>query len=500
MDQPRHSAGKRSEQRGRFWRAQDPEQSRTGLLERDHREAQVQLDGALTTGWTRVATHSDGGTASQEFRPAPQGPRVERLLVHGTLDDGEAVTLVGGHTTHRTSGPFDLLAGGRQLVSARYALIGAHVPGEQATFVAARLRFAHLDEWANLRSLSVQDGQAGDVHLLRRPPPPRCARTGEGVEVGLAQSVSWRQEPSARGAALELEACVTLARLPGLTVDEVWARCVRPLSTLLTLAVGRPGPPVAVTLLEEGQRWHVDLVHLDMGLDDQPTITHEQMLAPYGALVLEHLTSWLDAQSLVGLVGALTAGVQDVSGSTLENQTLQLASACEGLHRRLHDDVAELDKLTRKSLRHTAANAVPPEHRQLVLDALQHVGHTSFRSRLRQLVADVEAQAVAGLTGNREVWLQGAVAVRNELAHRLPDPDETPESRGDRYYCLRMAMYWLLVARLLLASGLDAGVLRDRLSQDRRFRYWRDELASNLWPEVYRPEAQVDGGDGRVAP
>lgn len=489
---------KRSKQRGRFWVAQVPEQIQTGLFERDHREAQVQLDGELTAGWTHVATRSDGGITSQEFRPAPEGPRVERLLVHGTLDDGVDITLVGGHTAHRISGPLDLLAGGRQTVRARYALIGAHVPGEQATFVSARLRFVHLDEWANLRSLTVEDGPAGDVHLRRSPPPPLCARTGEGVEVGLDQTVTWRQYPSPRGVAMELEAWVTLAKLPGLTVDEVWARFVRPVSTLLTLAVGRPCPPIAVTLLEEGQHWHVELVHLDMRLDDQSTINPEQMLAPCGALTLEHLTSWLDAQSLVGLVSALTAGVQDVSGSTLENQTLQLASACEGLHRRLHDDIADLDRPTRKLLRHTAANAVPPEHRQGVLDALRRIGQTSFRSRLRQLVADVEAEAVAGLTGNTEVWLRGVVAVRNELAHRLPDPGDTPESRVDRYYCLRMAMYWLLVARLLLASGLDATVLRDRLSQDRGFRYWRDELAPDLWPEVYGPEPQADEGAGRV--
>ncbi len=121
-----------------------------GALTLEPEGPMLQLSGMLTPAWTEGAPNPEHGTTSISRSPATDN---EYLTVHGYAD-GTPVTLIDSFTTHRRYSFMDPEVGEHQL-GATYAVIGAHVPGNDALYTAVRFRTRHLDEWASLPGSST---------------------------------------------------------------------------------------------------------------------------------------------------------------------------------------------------------------------------------------------------------------------------------------------------------------------------------------------------------
>lgn len=141
---------------GRFWLADHDERSIPGRLTLgESASPRLELDEALTPLLRELEPARSGGGRTLVF--ADDGPDLESYVVHGVLDDGTAVTLVDAFSAKRkhTRARLD-----RQWLQAQFALLGGHMRGRDELYTSVRLRLRHLDAWAALPGLTLEELQS----------------------------------------------------------------------------------------------------------------------------------------------------------------------------------------------------------------------------------------------------------------------------------------------------------------------------------------------------
>ena len=475
---------------GRFWLAEDPEHEVEGWLDTSQRWPEVELSQVLTASVT-TRPGADGSTDVVVMEPADdQAPPVS---VHGVLRGRGRVTLVGATTSGRQGFLGERVGrAGLQQMRGDYAVLGAHVPGAGTRFREVEVELRHLDDWAQLRSITAVEHKDGSrIEIVAETVAPEAVEVADPpgrLVLDAHDVVTW---PTVRGALLRRTAVLRWEGSgQGLSVPEVWARVVDPVRVLLSLAVDADSPAVTLRVREEAGGAWLGVVHpgLDQAAAGQkrPDLRYEVLLTRE-ELDLAALGRWLGGVGSLTPLPRLVAGAAiDSSGRTVENRLLELATAAEGLHARLHPKQQRMTRSQAEAARKTATRAIPPDLpedvRVAVHEALGRLDAPTFAQRLRTLAERVEP-AAPGITGDTEKWVQQVKEARNSFAHQSTNgPRGGTDVLG--YHVLAVSLRWFLTVALLLQAGVDPADLAERLRQHRSYNEFT-RMARDRLPAVY---------------
>ncbi len=428
---------------GSFWLADDDERRVHGRLNlAEGASPRLELDQLVTPALVEIDRQEQPeGTRTLVF--AEDGPAHESLVVHGILDDGSLVTLEEAFTAGRKH-----TRGGRdqQVLQARSAVLGGHVGGRDELYTHMRLRLRHLDAWAALPGLALEnDPRQRRATLAFRGSEPSPVSLQDGGRLDLEQEpeIEFSQ---VRGGRIGSVVWLRAIDLPPMTADDLNRRFVTPLSSLLTLATDTDCPPVAVEVATASDQPWLTMHHSGLRAPaEEVRPTHRQLL-PLAILGLDRGATWLNAVEHLGPLPPVVAAAVAGPGRTLETQLLELTTVAEGLHQRVFP------------------------------------GSCSFRQRLHKLAEYVEP-AMPGITGQTNCWKQHVTAIRHEFAHR--DYGFLETARIDELLAVLQSLRWLLTGLLLLRTGLPPAELAARVNGHQPYILFRQQ-AHEWLPRVFQ--------------
>ncbi len=498
---------------GRFWLPESGGAALPGRLNVSGRWPRVEILGELTPSMTLVSADVSSAT----FVPTPLGAEQD-LVVHGQLLGGYGqVTLVEARTRSRRSDLFGSLA--EQVIEGRYALLGGLVGSTAHRFDVARVRLHNLDQWVRLPGLSVTATE--DFHELQvdYKAPESVKVAVPGLDAELEFEASWSfPNPTLSGATITRQTWLVWRVPAGQTVDGILTDVLRPLSALLTLLFHEDCPPFELRVHDPvADRWSsVYGPALGAVTTTAPGVPL-LFLEEFGSAAL---ASWFERFPDLSPLPQLIAGAVTAPDRTVQNQLLELATAAEGLHRRLHPDQRrypqqQVDEgsrlltalgadeglgravgaLVQERLQQDGADVARPDARlspeiaTMLGQALtQYFWEPSYPERLAALLQDVN-QAAPGVAGQPNRWKHAVVDARNGFAHSLKkDP---AEDDIQAWHVLAQSLRWLLTARLLLDVGVVAATLAEAYERyDAYSNFLRS--ARKVLPWVYEPQSSDD--------
>ncbi|MET8142128.1 HEPN domain-containing protein [Sphaerisporangium sp. NPDC005288] len=471
---------------GEFWLINNPDVKFRGRLMVEGGKSHLWVTGPLvSTTTTQIVSSKEEPVTTYVLR-TPQ-PLPENATILGTLDRrgqvqyNEDVTLLECLCVNPGLS-LPIPGSDHQEWLPRLIVRGTHADEVDPKFSRLQVRFAHLDEWAGPYVLSQLDGASDtDAEEIRRNLSASLA--DQGV-VRLAREGIVTTSP-AGDRNLRSAIWVEITGLKPMSFDELDRAYIAPLRTLLTLSLGKDCPPVEIQVGD-------DL--LPVWFDIQPTpispLTEDQlhstMLLQCRDLGIQGIAHWLNRARLLGHLSHKVAAVVAGFGYTIENEVLDLATAAEGLHRRLHPDRQRFDKDLVEQARAAALQGcddLEPKLQEAVKSALSHIADPSFRDRLHDLIDDCAAilPDVVGLRPKR--WSSDIAEFRNRFAHEL---NKGHLNEKDILSCLacRESLRWLLLARLLIETGIPHEILSDRLGKHPRYTIFLRQ-AKNWSPRIY---------------
>lgn len=461
---------------GQFWLAENPTVRVQGQLNLRGRWPTVVLAGGLTP--TMVELGRDGDTV--RWGPAPDfGPQtMHGRLVHPSM----RVTLVRA----RAAGRQTVLFGGidRQTFEAEYAILGSHLDGPQVGFVRARAELHRLAEWVCFPTLEAAGDDTGKAITVTytRPAPVSAATTAPAGLLTFSASAPW-PDPRAGGVELRPRTWVTLTPTDALTVDQILAQFVTPLSVLLTLLHGDGCPPTRLEVSQDegGESW-LSVVHPALG--DPVGEREVDPLLDLASFGCEAVARWIDHTDDLSPLPDIVAAAITHADRAVENILLELATVAEGFHHRLYPDARQLsDDDVAAGIAALSAPDFPSSVGAVLSNALrQYLWKLSYPKRLRDLVRSASV-VIPGVTGSTGRWVNAVVDARNGFAHGAGRrPLATDEIV--RHHVLGESLRWLLTALLIQQAGVDNVTLAEAFHNYRPFvRFLRD--ARENYPRVY---------------
>jgi hypothetical protein len=467
---------------GVFWLAQEPEQRVAGRLDLSTSTPALTLFEPLIAPLETAEVRQPGGedTRVTTWTPRSIGPDVEAFTILGEIYNPRR------HVTLLES--FTLAYDDEQRMQAGCALINGHV-GDTLRLSAVSFRLPYLDEWANVAEV---EGTVSDTYRtirygtptpLRQDLPDPMACTLELSCDVTHPRISWR---SAR---IDYTSRLSLQNLREVPMAAVWW-ALGAISDLFSLLVDVKARPTEVEVLDAGtERW---LEVIDPRLADEPSesASHlRRILLPRAGVGLGIFARWIERYNELRPIPAILADSMRLGGDVLESKLFELASAAEGLHRRLID-TTRTDLFTRVEARavRKAARQAAGENEHLdgeILRALNNLTEISYAERLDHLL-QMATPALPGLADwNCLEWKSRITDARNGVAHRLPAFHNVPwENKWREETVLFYSARWLLTTLLLLEAGVEPSLLIARLGQHRRFRIF-EEQAKHWLPVVF---------------
>lgn len=413
------------------------------------------------------------------------------FTVHGFLRGTEGrVTLVDAENTGRNMTLNVLADRGSERLIARYAVLGDHLDGPHARFKRVQFRLKHLDAWAQLREgLSVrfaEHGSHAQMNYAGAEPQTAATITTPG---SLTLDATFRLPPPSVVEVRFIQRAFLMweSSADGLSVDQLWARVLDPVRSLLTIASGDDCPVTTMHVQVEGGRW---LRVLHPGIDNSPDELRSgrDMVLTAPALSLSDVATWLDQVDRLSPVPQLVAGhVARERDQVVESQVLELAAAAEGLHRRLEPDERVMTDEQARQIRSACLAAVPPDSRQMVANRLGQLADPTFRQRLA-LLADRLGNAAADITGVTSLWTRYVAEARNGFAHML---DPRRETDVEHSIVLRDSLRWMLTIVLLAQAGVSMETIMRRVSGRQDYQFFL-RRASAWLPGVYAGRSDED--------
>jgi hypothetical protein len=474
---------------GRFWLPDEPSTTVGGWLDVSSRWPRLELAEPLPPGMDVVSrTVAADGSVCSRARPADDPLEPGGVTVHGILRGSRRrVTLVGAMTRGRSmvlGGPVQ--DPGDQTLQPAYVLFGGHQTGPDALFTRARLRLRHLDAWAQLGGVEVRVVEDGShISVVHERQEPETADVPDLSTRVVLDGVVPMPDPTVRGAAITRTAELWLEVPSGMTLDRLWRRFVSPLAVLLTLAVDDYCPPVALHVYSEREdRWlEVRRPELREAADDLLPV--ERVLLTRADLGVGHLATWLAAATGLRPIPSQVAEVATAPDRTLANQLLDMATAAEGLHRRLRPRQRVMTRSQARAARRQARKAITdPQLRNRVVQALGHLEEPTYADRLHFLTQLCQ-EAVPGATGDTPEWERRIRGVRNGFAHQtVPASQDDDDREWQEYLVLLRSLRWVLTGALLQQAGLDPQRLRERLQQHQPYQFLLRQARQWL-PDLY---------------
>lgn len=357
-------------------------------------------------------------------------------IVFGLTEAGVRITLVDCMLVHSHL----LLSAGtlRERYVCHLVFKGIHLHDPLAvTFETSLLKLSHLDDWATLSGFTGSITYSADNRLQRYDcsftwPQEYQAESGEGV---LSVTYRFHHKINEHWSERHLKQGTLLRFSPSrpVTLGEYLRRFVRPMEQFLSLAVGRRtfvtslelqlATPQTVRTGDTGSGGSIGWVEalFDEGLRsiDEERLTMDQMLFTLSDIESRFSETIRAAFEIAnryrGALNAFISVYYDI-GMLGEQRFLDLARAAESLHRedRGRD---ELDEPAHASRLERIVRAAPEEDREWLRERLQHSNDASFRSRLKDLIAEVEPLVQPLLLPKKASAIDQIVAARNSLTH-----------------------------------------------------------------------------------
>ncbi|WP_133159055.1 HEPN domain-containing protein [Arthrobacter glacialis] len=236
---------------------------------------------------------------------------------------------------------------------------------------------------------------------------------------------------------------------------------------------------------------------------DPSTILTQPLLA-LNKLTLGIVSQWLTLAPTLGPVPFMAV----YDGAPLQSDAQMLATALEGIHRRLYPDsqrfqMSVSNGLLRRARR--AATRAAVEVLAGVIDeadaeaayneALGHMGELSYAARLVEVLPRIEGVAPGLLGPSQSAWIKDMKDLRNVQSHGLQNHDEFGDSEISRYYVMASSGRWVLKILLLLELVGEEQLklaLRDSdrfmfsLANMDREMYWKDFSAYDTFLDASR--------------
>jgi hypothetical protein len=432
---------------GRFWIADAVGLRRSGVLRLENGEPpNLVVHGALTPMMRRVDVSGTGDDAIAVYEPAEDyTPRT----IFGTLRDGTQVTLLQAQSRGHKGGfkPDDQV----EELAAIHAVLGAHLTGRDHQLSGFRVRI---------------QGAGRMLSRTSHPSWQKPTTLKEGGSIRLSD---------------EGNAWLTLEHLPPRSIRGLDRQYLRPLCTLISLAIGRK-----VGLLELQVQQGVSMawwpVHSAAHQPDDVSVSPSALLAP-GDITPTVATTWLDE---VERLGPLPPIVASASGPiTLEAEVLALTTVAEGLHRRLCPNAFRFSEEVGSKVREAAsvaAEAVQPGAGKTVRGYLNFVHQVGYGQRLLDLAETVQA-FMPDVTGHTSRWKSAVYNTRNDFAHRAHQ-GWFEDSDYDKYLTVALSLRWLLRGVLLARAGFSTDLLATRFRAHQEYQLFLNQ-AKEWQPNIY---------------
>ena len=411
------------------------------------------------------------------------------LLVHGNISGaGKPVTLVNSNTYGRTiSFPEIVDAANTQHFRAEYAVEGAHLSGPSQLYSAATFGIEGLNEWAELQEVKLKFTQDRKGMSLNYQTPE-----SETIDLGAARGTlsleaGWTLKPPTNYLnVLETPAQFRWSASEGFakTMGQIRAEIITPIQTLLGVLFTQKRTVTHVRVLPESFGvWcevHAPFVQSESTTSDARA---PRPLLGRAAIGQDSVAKWIrDFRKMAPFPSMLISSF--TSPSALETQTLEMALAAEGLHRRLYPEARSLsvEEVT-EALEFLDESATQYVGVRTAREALSnYLFEASFPQRLQRLAEDIFEIAPA-TTGKTNRWKHAVTDVRNSFAH-ASFPTEHPEDQYAGYVTLLRSLQWLIWLRVLLEAGVDASILKNSLANNEAYHHFLRTAKVSL-PKIF---------------
>jgi hypothetical protein len=447
------------------------------------------LNGGLTSPFEEI---SDGVHTSASF--------TDGNLIHGiVLGKRSQVTIFNADQVKQNTSisAFNLGNPSESLQTEEYsgecAIFGGHFSGD-LEFSTFAFRLQHQDAWTRLPGLTTS--------------LPRAFEDGGSVTYSPPESLQSNLPDNAGRIAIEPTVAYSSTRLAGAyirtgsrfkvgtstptPIRSMIAEFIGPTVTLMTLLHDRPCPPVEFTVKNSSGRWCS--VHYSALVPDESDLMspriEERPLLTASQFGVDKLAEWFDLAKRLSPMPNLVAGVIEAEGRSVENLLLEMATAAEGLHRRLYADERRLSpEEVEAALAAITASEMSSGAKQILSTATRlYLWEPGFPQRLRALAQDV-AETMPGVTGTTKKWVDAIRDARNGFAHMF-EKDSSPVSEAHEFYTLHLSLRWLIMGRMLIELGIPSIQLKEAfVNFDRYQRFLRH--AGMYTGSIYPPQSEV---------
>ncbi|TDK86066.1 hypothetical protein EI067_30370 [Mycobacterium paragordonae] len=434
---------------GTFWQSDTPDRPVPGQLTLAGRPAleaigqifiesanTVDLDADGMVRCLRVSGNSDALVA--DFEPRN---------IHGELDDGTLVSVVGAQGRRKINNPIDVPYR-QSFRTMRHVILHEHVD-ERQRFESCKFRVVGPQWW------QVDDERS---------------RTSDGGQLAIVDVGGDRW--------------FEFTPTQSLTVSDFDRNVLSPARTLASLVTDNPSTTTELHVRRaENSPWRK--VHRVERL--VPSQTHELLDSRH--LSADRFTRWVDFRRRSDALDA--AAIDDHSGASIQTTVLTLAAVAEGLHRRLFSEgkrVPALSKSDLRQARRAARLAAVARIKQLdrsgrspltaddiaefesaMNDSFGFINQQTFRSRMLDL-ANAAAAAVPNIVDSFADWPKAVHAARNTLAHReTRQRDDSTDQFYELTIALSYSLGWVLRTVLLIEAGFDAETLQRAYRDSSRY-------------------------------
>ncbi|MFG1879360.1 HEPN domain-containing protein [Sphaerisporangium sp. NPDC049003] len=465
---------------GDFWLPGEETNKIPGRLTLGSRWQTLELHQPVTPSMRLDSTASDG---TQTWVPISSG--AEDLTIHGSLDDGVGpVTLISA-STRRRAGIGRFGSPERHTLESEYAIIGGHVDGELTLFTDIRISAQYLDYWTNIPELDRRPSDSNSTLVVTYEFPEKVWHPLPDNTGRFSYSCDWEiPHSSRRRRHVRTKTWIHISLNEGLSFREIRRKFLHPLSALLTLLYDRDCPPTGLEVKNEQHDHWLGVVAY--GIEREDDLEPDVPLLSASEFDFGKLGNWFQlAERMDPIPGLISGSIKD-SSRTVQNRLLELATAAEGLHRRLYDGERRLsDEQVTNGLSVLGDTSLDRDVFEVLSSALRtYLWDLSFPMRVLALAENV-ADYTPGVAGKPNRWKSALVNARNGFAHGLED--DGTDSVG-KYYVLAQSLRWLLSMRLFAEAGVSKEIMaRNVINYEPYKRFMR--AAAQLLPKVYGQSA-----------
>ena len=369
----------------------------------------------------------------------------------GLLADGQSVTLFGA----LMKDPMFLFTSARQTFQGSMALVGAHLRDERDQVAGIRWT------WRLPADMAFHHGRSSEAVTGLIP--------GDLEEWGREQGM---------GIQFRTTKATPLRTLR----NQVQLYC----SQLLGLWTAEKVPGVTHTEVLVGSRWCV--LHVQ---DSDPISLRRSSFMPAQDLSLATFAAWIPLAYKVDPFPFILNGLTN----TLQLDAQVLATALEGLHRRLHVDRPRLEGIPQRAVdraakqaRHSGVEILQSEGysdddkaHSVFRETLRHLNQMTYQERAVDLLEPVR-QVVPSIFGPDLLkWIGMVKKIRNHQSHQLIL--EFNEPCIALYYVVVESCRWAMVLRILLELSPEYD-FKSNLARSNRFSFALANIdREKLWPE-----------------